>query len=140
MAENKTKETKASVDAYLKKIKDAKKRKDCESIIKLMSDATGFEAKMWGTAIVGFGSYHYKYASGREGDAPLAGFASRASSIVVYHGCDKEKKDGLVEKLGKIKLSGGCIHIKSLDDIDTGVLKKIVKNSVQYYKKLYPSK
>ncbi|MDZ4664875.1 MAG: DUF1801 domain-containing protein [Bacteroidota bacterium] len=140
MAENNTKETKASVDAYLKKIKDVKKRTDCASLIKLLNEVTGFAAKMWGTAIVGFGSYHYKYTSGREGDAPLAAFASRATSIVIYLYCDKEKKDGLIEKLGNYKMSGGCVHIKKLEDIDTSVLKKLVKNSVQYYKKLYPKK
>lgn len=140
MAENKTKETKASVSAYLKKIKDAKKRTDCEKIIKLMSEATGFEAKMWGTAIVGFGTYHYKYPSGREGDAPLAAFASRATSIVIYHNCEENKKEDLLKKLGKFKLSGGCIHIKTLGDIDTGILKKMVKSTMLHYKKLYPAK
>lgn len=135
---NKTVETKASVAGFLKTIKDEKKRKDCSTIIDLVRKSTGLEPKMWGTAIVGFGSYHYKYESGREGDAPLAGLAARASSIVLYLGCEKDKKDDLLDKLGKHKMSGGCLHIQKLEDIDTGILLKMVKNSLAYYKKKYP--
>jgi hypothetical protein len=131
---NKTVETKASVAGFLKTIKDEKKRKDCSVIIDIISKATGFEPKMWGTAIVGFGSYHYKYESGREGDAPLAGIAARASSITFYLGAEFTKRDELLAKFGKHKLSGGCIHIQKLEDIDTGILVKMVKNSVAYRK------
>jgi len=135
MATNKTVETKASVPAFLKTIKDDKKRKDCAVIIDLISKHTGLEPKMWGTAIVGFGSYHYKYESGREGDAPLTGIAARASSITLYLGSNFDKREELLAKFGKHKVSGGCVHIQKLEDIDTGILLKMVKNSIAHTKK-----
>ena len=139
-AKNKTVETKSSVAAFVKKIANEKKRSDFSALVKLISKDTKFEPKMWGAAIVGFGSYHYKYESGREGDAPLVGIASRASSITLYIGCDYEKSDELLAKLGKHKMSGGCLHIQKLEDIDTGVLSKMVKASVAHKKKQYSSK
>jgi hypothetical protein len=135
MATNKTIETKNSVAAFLKTIKDEKKRKDCSAIIDLITKQTGLEPKMWGTSIVGFGSYHYKYESGREGDAPLAGIAARANSITFYLGSEFAKREELLSKFGKHKISGGCIHIQKLEDIDTGILSKMVKNSIEYRKK-----
>lgn len=138
MAKNKTIETQESVDAFLITITDEKKRKDFSNIIDLITEHTRLEPKMWGTSIVGFGSYHYKYESGREGDAPLTGLASRANAITLYLGCDFDKKEELLSKFGKHKISGGCIHIKKLEDIDTGILAKMVKNSVAHIKKKYP--
>ena len=132
---NKTIETKASVVGFLKTIKDEKKRKDCSAIIDLVSKNTGFEPKMWGTAIVGFGSYHYKYESSREGDAPLAGIAARASSITFYLGSEFDKREELLAKFGKHKMSGGCLHIHKLEDINTNVLIKMFKNSIAFKKK-----
>jgi hypothetical protein len=131
--ENKTKETKDSVSAFIGKVKDKQRKADCEKIVKIYTEETGFPAKMWGTAIVGFGSYHYKYESGREGDAPLGAFSPRASSIVFYL---TDVKDFL-PKLGTHKASGGCIHIKKLEDIDVKVLKKMITHSMKNYKKLY---
>ena len=90
---------------------------------------------MWGTAIVGFGSYHYKYESGREGDAPLTGIASRANSITLYLGSEFDKREELLSKFGKHKAGKGCIHIQKLEDIDTSILIKMVKNSIEYRKK-----
>ena len=92
---------------------------------------------MWGTAIVGFGSYHYKYESGREGDAPLAGLSPRANAITLYFSNAKEKPD-LLKKLGKHKMGGGCIYIQKLEDIDTGTLTKLVDNSIKYLSNKYP--
>lgn len=135
MAKNKTIETQESVKDFIAKIKEEKKRKDFSVITDLVKKHTGLEPKMWGDAIVGFGSYHYKYASGREGDAPLAGISPRASSIALYLGCEPGKKEELLSKLGKHKLSGSCIHIQKLEDIDTGVLIKMIKNSIVYRKK-----
>jgi hypothetical protein len=132
---NKTTETNASVASFLKTIKNEQKRKDCSAIIDLISKHSGFEPKMWGTSIVGFGSYHYKYESGREGDAPLTGIAARASSITLYLGSGFSKREELLAKFGKHKISGGCIHIQKLEDIDTGILMKMVKNSIAYRKK-----
>ncbi|HYV93435.1 MAG TPA: DUF1801 domain-containing protein [Chitinophagales bacterium] len=138
MAKNKTTETKASVAAYLMKIKDEERRTDFSAVIDLITKHTGLEPKMWGTAIVGFGSYHYKYESGREGDAPLAGIASRANAITLYLGSGFDKREALLSKFGKHKISGGCIHIQKLEDIDTGILIKMVKNSITHRKKEYP--
>lgn len=138
MAKNKTIETKASVAGFLKTITDAKKRTDFSAIIELITRTTELEPKMWGTAIVGFGSYHYKYESGREGDAALAGLASRANAITLYLGSSFDKREELLAKLGKHKIGGGCIHIQKLEDIDTGILMKMVKNSIAERKKQHP--
>jgi hypothetical protein len=137
--ENKTTENKESVIAFLKKVKDEQKRIDCIEISKIFSKHTGFSARMWGNAIVGFGSYHYKYESGREGNAPLIAFSPRSSSIVLYLSNAKEKTD-LLKKLGKHKMGGGCIHIKSLTDVDTKVMLQLADNSIKYLNKLYPKK
>jgi len=138
MAKNKTIETKNSVAGFLKAITDVKKSRDCSTLANLITKNTGFEAKMWGAGIVGFGSYHYKYESGREGDAPLVAFAPRANAITLYLGSDFEKREELLSKFGKHKLSGGCIHIQKLEDIDTGILINLIKNSITYRKK-HPS-
>jgi len=138
MAKNKTEETKESVKDFIAKISDVKKRKDFSSITDMISKHTGLNPKMWGTGIVGFGSYHYKYESGREGDAPLVGIAPRASSIVLYLGCEQAVRDDLLPKFGKYKLSGGCIHIQKLEDIDNVVLIKMVENSIEQIKKNNP--
>lgn len=135
MAKNKTVETKDSVAAFFKTIKDEQKRKDFAAIIDLVTKHTRLEPKMWGTAIVGFGSYHYKYDSGREGDAPLFGMASRANAITLYLGSEFEKREELLAKVGKHKIGGGCVHIQKLADIDTAVLLKLVKNSIDHRKK-----
>jgi Domain of unknown function (DU1801) len=138
MAKNKTTETEASVADYVKAIKDEKRRKDFSTIIDLISDNTGYEPKMWGPSIVGFGSYHYKYESGREGDAPLTGLASRSNAIVLYLVSVFDKREELLAKFGKHKTEKGCVYIQKLEDIDTSVLIKMVKNSIAYRKKEYP--
>jgi Domain of unknown function (DU1801). len=135
MAKNKTTENQNSVAGYISTIAEEKKRKDFSEIIALVKKQTGLEPKMWGTAIVGFGSYHYKYDSGREGDAPLLGIAARANAITFYMGSDFEKREELLSKLGRHKIGGGCIHIQKLEDIDTGTLMKMVKNSIEHRKK-----
>jgi hypothetical protein len=137
MSKNKTVETRDSVAGFLTTISDEKKRKDFSGIIELIKKQTGLEPKMWGPSIVGFGSYHYKYESGREGDAPLAGIASRANAITLYLG-DFDKREELLTKLGKHKTGKGCIYIQKHEDIDTGILAKMVKNSIEHKKKQYP--
>lgn len=139
MAKNKTIETQHSVAGFLTTLKDEKKRKDCSAIITLITEHTGLEPKMWGTSIVGFGSYHYKYESGHEGDAPLAGIASRANAIVFYLSANFEKRAELLQNLGKHKTDKGCVYIQKLEDIDTSILTKMVKNHIKHIKKLYPS-
>lgn len=138
MATNKTIETGASVSAFVKTIADEKKRKDFGAIIKLVTESTGIKPKMWGAAIVGFGSYHYKYETGREGDAPLTALAARANSITLYVSTKFKDSEALLLKFGKHKVSGGCVHIKKLEDIDTGILIKIFKNTIDHRKKLHP--
>ena len=138
MAKNKTIETEESVADYLTTISDAKKRKDFSAIIELIKKQTKLEPKMWGTSIVGFGIYHYKYESGREGDAPLAGIASRANAITLYLSSNFDKREELLSKFGKHKTSKGCIYIQKLEDVDTGILIKMVKNSIKHTKKKYP--
>jgi hypothetical protein len=139
MAKNKTTETKESVRGYLSTIKDEKRQKNCLTIIDLVSKSTGYEAKMWGTSIVGFGSYNYKYDSGHEGSAPLAGLASRANAITLYLGSTFEKREELLSKFGKHKEGKGCIYIQKLEDVDTSILVKMFKNSIATRKKLYPA-
>ncbi|MBI3512250.1 MAG: DUF1801 domain-containing protein [Bacteroidetes bacterium] len=117
------------------KIKDVKRRSDCSALIELIAKNTKLEPKMWGTSIVGFGTYHYKYESGREGDAPLTGIASRANAIVLYLGSIFEKRDELLSKLGKHKLGGGCLYIQKLGDVDVNVLAKMIKNSLRQREK-----
>jgi len=135
MAKNKTTETKNSVTEYLNKISDEKKRKDSAGIIKVFKKVSGLEPKMWGPGIVGFGSYHYKYDSGHEGDAPLVALASRASAITLYLPANFDKREELLLKFGKHKTGKGCIYVKKLEDIDTGILSKMVKNAIEYKKK-----
>jgi hypothetical protein len=137
MAKNKTIETKNSVAGFLTTIKDEKRREDCSAIIALIARHTGLEPKMWGTSIVGFGNYHYKYESGHEGNAPLAGIASRANAITLYLS-NLDEKEGLLSALGKYKRGKGCIYIQKLEDIDTGILIKMVKNSMDHLKKKFP--
>ncbi|HNP23779.1 MAG TPA: DUF1801 domain-containing protein [Panacibacter sp.] len=135
MAKNKTTENQNSVTAFLRTVANEQKRKETAAIIDLFSEYTGYEPKMWGTSIVGFGSYHYKYESGREGDAPLAGVAARANAITLYLGSEFNDRDALLAKLGKYKTGKGCLYIQKLEDIDKAVLAKIISNAVDHRKK-----
>jgi len=135
--QNKTTETENSVPDFLKTIKDEKKRSDCSALVKLISTHTKLKAKMWGTAIIGFGSYHYVYESGREGDAPLVGLSPRANAITLYLSGVKDKTE-LLKKLGKHKLGGGCLYIQKLEDIDTAILTKLVDHSIKNLTSKYP--
>lgn len=130
MAENKTKATEASVESYLSAIQDEARRKDCEALAKLMTKATKQKPKMWGTSIVGFGSYHYKYESGREGDSCLTGFSSRKGDISIYLVASFPGRDELLAKLGKYKMAKACLYVRKLSDVDTNVLGQLVVGSV----------
>lgn len=129
MAENKTKATDASVQTYLAAIHDQTRRKDCEALAKLMTKATKHSPKMWGPGIVGFGSYHYKYESGREGDMCLVGFSSRKSEISLYGLHSAKDAEGLLAKLGKHRGGKGCVSIKTLADVDVNVLAQLVASA-----------
>lgn len=135
MAENKTKATEASVDAYLAAIADPGRRADCEALAKLMAKVAGQPPKLWGPSIVGFGSYHYKYESGREGESCLLGFASRKGDITIYGVGSIPGREELLAKLGKHKTGKGCLYVSKMSDIDIKVLEQMLKKSVAESKK-----
>ena len=130
MADNKTKPTKVSVPAYIDAIADEARRKDAKALVKLMQSAIGEKATMWGPSIIGFGSYHYTYESGREGDMPLAGFSPRKAATVLYGMTGFTESEALLAKLGKHTVGKGCLYIKKLTDVDEKVLEKLVVKSV----------
>jgi len=131
MPEAKTKPTKQSVDSFIKKIPDPETREDCFTITKLMKEATNCEPRMWGSSIVGFGTRHYKYASGREGDWPLIGFSPRKQNLTLYIMSGFDSHTELLKKLGKHSVGGGCLYVKRLSDIDLPTLKKLIRASVK---------
>lgn len=135
MANLKTKQTEDSVSAFLNKVEDEQKRRDCFAIIEMMQNATGLPPKMWGASIIGFGSYHYKYESGHEGDICLIGFSPRKQNIVLYIPGGIHKYDDLLEKLGKHKTGKGCLYINKLSGVSEVVLKKIFKTAYDNSKK-----
>ena len=133
MAKNKTTETEVDVYKFLDDYVDKEQKKlDSLELIKLMNKWTGFEPKMWGLTIIGFGSYHYKYASGHEGDAPMLGFSPRKAQFSLYIYSKTEKSDELLKRFGKFKMGKACIYIKKLDDIDISVLEEICMESIAY--------
>jgi hypothetical protein len=138
MAELKTKKTDESVVAFLDKIEYVKKRLDCYAILNMMKSVTGFEPKMWGDSIVGFGSYHYKYETGHEGDMPIASFAPRKNNLTIYVMPGFESHVDLMNKLGKYKTGKVCLYIKSLNDVDPLVLRELVIKSVEWVQQHYP--
>ncbi|MDR7372143.1 DUF1801 domain-containing protein [Flavobacterium aquidurense] len=141
MAKNKTTETATSVLDFINTfVEDEVKRNDSFELIKIMQEVTGFEPKMWGPSIIGFGSYHYKYASGHEGDSTLAGFSPRKAAFSLYVSLSPENRETLLPQFGKHKPSKGCIYFNKLRDINIEVLKKMVALSVENLNKLYPSK
>lgn len=131
MAEAKTQPTKASVKKFLDGIQDETKRQDCLELVKMMKQITKAEPQMWGPSIVGFGSYHYKYASGREGDWFLTGFSPRKRDLTVYIMPGLREYDDLLAKLGKHKTGVSCLYLKRLEDVDKKVLKQLIRDSVK---------
>jgi len=130
MAENKTKPTEVSVAAYIEAITDESKRADAKALVKLMQKASGEKPKMWGPSIVGFGSYHYKYDSGREGDTPVIAFSPRKAATVLYGAIGFAGAEKLLAKLGKHTTGKGCLYIKKLADVDQKVLQAMVMKSL----------
>lgn len=131
MAELKTKPTQASVKEFLNQIPDKERREDCFAVAKIMEEITGDKPKMWGPSIVGFGTYHYKYASGREGDWPVTGFSPRKKDLTLYLMMGFEKHSDLMAKLGKHSTGKSCLYIKRLSDIHVPTLKKLIKSSLK---------
>ncbi|PGZ57854.1 hypothetical protein COE58_24195 [Bacillus cereus] len=139
MSEPKMKETENSVIEFIESMENEKKKADAYQLLEIFEEVTGYDAKMWGPSIIGFGSYHYKYASGREGDAPLVGFSPRKSKISLYLIYESEEREKILENFGKHTKSKACIYVNKLADIDINVLKDLIKHTVEIYQNLYPS-
>jgi len=142
MAEIKTKQTDADVHEFISSFADTEqKKKDSFELLKMMQDFTGYEPKMWGASIIGFGKYHYKSERSRqEGDWPLVGFSPRKTALTLYvnSGCEDQKdQQELLDKLGKFKMGKSCIYVKKLSDIDQEVLKKIMKSTIDFLENKY---
>ena len=135
MAELKTKLTEASVEDFLNTVEDEKKRQDSFKIMELMKEVTGEEPKMWGSSIVGFGSYHFRYASGREGDWMATGFSPRKQNLTLYIMDGFEHYDDLLGKLGKHSTGKSCLYVKKTEDIDMDVLRELVRLSTEHVAK-----
>jgi len=131
MAELKTQVNDASVEAFLNTVPDEKKRADALRLMQIMREATGEEPQMWGSSIVGYGSYHYKYASGRQGDWMLTGFSPRKTSLTVYITPGLERYEALLARLGKFTTGKGCLYLKRLSDVDEATLRELVRESVE---------
>lgn len=127
----KTQQNSASVTAFLDTIDDEQRRKDCLTVVDIMKRATKSEPRMWGSSIVGFGSYHYKYESGREGDWFVAGFSPRKQDLTLYIVPGVERYPALLKKLGKYKTGRSCLYVKRLSDVDVKVLRELVEQSVK---------
>lgn len=131
----KTRKTTRSVGAFLKTVKDEKKRADCETLIEVMKEITGEEPRMWGDSLVGFGSYHYVYESGREGDWFLSGFSPRAQNTTIYVMAGFEPYGDLMQKLGPHSTGKSCLYVKRLEDIHMPTLRKLLTKSVAHMRK-----
>ena len=132
---NKTEETEVSVNEFINSFVDNdQKKEDSYRLIELMSEWSGFEPKMWGPSIIGFGSYHYKYASGHEGDAPLIAFSPRKAAFSLYVSAPGDENKQLLQELGKYKMAKACIYFKKLSDINLEVVEKLSKATIEYIK------
>ena len=139
MAELKTKQTNASVEKFLNQIADDTRREDCFKVAKMMEEITGEKPKMWGPSIVGFGSYHYKYASGQEGDWPIAAFSPRKQDLTLYILPGFAESSELMQQLGKHRTGKSCLYIKRLSDVHVPTLKKLIRDSVKRMKQITKS-
>jgi len=138
MTANKTTQIEDSVDEFLKKIEDPEKQKTSWQLLEIIKEISGKEPKMWGDSIIGFGKYHYKYATGREGDWMRIAFSPRKQNFSIYIMDGFDNHSELMEKLGKYKTGKSCLYINKLQDIDTNILKEIMKESLFNMEKLYP--
>lgn len=136
--ELKTKQNDRSVIEFIEEVESEKKKEDAYRLLDIFTETSGYEAKMWGTSIIGFGSYHYKYPTGHEGDAPLVGFSPRKARHSLYFATGDEKRAELLEQLGKHKSGKACVYVNKLEDIDTDVLKELIRQSITFLKQTYP--
>ncbi len=140
MPEPKTKETDDSVLEFIETIDSVKKREDAFKLLRIFAETTGCPPKMWGPSIIGFGSYHYKYKSGHEGDAPLVGFSPRKAKISLYFATGDTEREAMLKDFGKYTVGKACVYINKVEDIDTDVLKALIARSVAFLKETYPEK
>ncbi|EOQ08765.1 DUF1801 domain-containing protein [Bacillus cereus] len=138
MYELKTKETDHSVVEFIELVPNLKKRESAYQLLDIFTETTGYAAKMWGPSIIGFGSYHYKYASGHEGDAPLVGFSPRKAKISLYFAPGDMQREELLKKFGKYTSGKSCVYINKVEDIEIEVLKELINQSVCFLKETYP--
>ena len=138
MYEPKMKETDNDVIEFIENVENPQKRADAYTLLDIFIEATGFEAKMWGPSIIGFGSYHYVYKTGHEGDAPLAGFSPRKAKTSLYFAPGDSERDALLATFGKHTSGKACVYINKVDDIDTNVLKELITQSVTFLQTQYP--
>ena len=138
MYELKTKENDNSIIEFIESVESPKKREDAYKLLDIFTETTGYPAKMWGSNIIGFGTYHYKYVSGHEGDAPLVGFSPRKAKISLYFAPGDAKREELLRNFGKHTTGKGCVYINKMADIDVDVLKVIINESLIFLKERYP--
>lgn len=139
MYELKTRETESSVIEFIENVENIKKREDAYKLLDIFSETTGFTAKMWGPSIIGFGSYHYKYESGHEGDAAVVGFSPRKAKISLYFAPGDAKREDLLKDFGKHTSGKACVYINKVADIDVDVLKALINQSVIFLRSTYPA-
>jgi len=140
MGELKTKPTNASVEKFLNQVADEERREDCFKIVKMMEDITGEKPKMWGPSIIGFGSYHYKYKSGQEGDWPISAFSPRKQDLTLYIMPGFAASGDLMKQLGKHRTGKSCLYIKRLSDVHVPTLKKLIRESIKQMRKITKAK
>ena len=137
MYELKTKETDASVIEFIESVDHPKKREDAYRLLDIFTEVTGYDAKMWGPSIIGFGQYHYKYQTGHEGDAPLAGYSPRKAKISLYFAPGDEREQ-LLQQFGKHTTGKACVYINKLADVDEDILKALIQQTIAFLRKTYP--
>ncbi len=137
--EQKTKEHDGSVIEFIEAVESPKKREDAYRLLDIFEETSGYQAKMWGPSIIGFGSYHYKYPTGHEGDAPLVGFSPRKAKISLYFATGDAEREKLLKDFGKHTSGKACVYINKLDDVHTEVLKKLIRQSIEFLQKTYPA-
>jgi hypothetical protein len=139
MAELKTKVNDGDVAAFIDSVADPERRRDAQAVLAMMEKITRRPARMWGSSIVGFGSYHYRYASGREGDSMITGFSPRKNALTLYIMAGFSSHTALLKKLGKFKTGKSCLYIRRLEDVDQKVLGQLIRASVAHMRKTYPT-
>lgn len=137
--EAKMKQTDANVIEFIEAVDHPKKREDAYKLLEIFEQTSGYKAKMWGPSIIGFGTYHYKYASGHEGDAPLVGFSPRKAKISLYIATGDTTRDETLKRLGKYTAGKSCVYINKVEDINEDVLKEMITKSIAFIQELYPN-